>query len=48
MLDIIKTSRWQYLLIVVIASYVEGILFCLLSFPFLISGIQVSTLYLSL
>ena len=41
MLDIIKTSRWQYLLIAIIASYAEGTLFCLLSFSFLISGIQV-------
>jgi len=42
MLDIIKTSRWQYLLIAIIASYVEGSVFCLAIFAFVTSGIEVT------
>lgn len=41
MLDIIKTSRWPYLLIAIIASFAEGSTFCLVSFSFLVSGVQV-------
>lgn len=43
MLDIIKTSRWPYLLTAIIASFVEGSLFCLVVFSFLTSGIQVTS-----
>ena len=45
MLDIIKISRWQYLLIAVIASFIEGSMFSLFSFVFLTVAIKVIVQY---
>ena len=42
MLDIIKTSRWPYLLIAMVSSFVEGSVFCMIIFSFLVSGVQVT------